>query len=77
MLKFEQKIEILANKSKKTMGIEAYVLDRAERVGEKRGIKAKPVAFVKTLFVHTDFDDTKIALLAGVSVEMVQKLRNS
>jgi len=89
--KFEKEIEILTNKTKKTMGIEEFVLERAERIGEKRGlakgekrgiekgiekgIEAKTEQFVRTLILQTDFDDAKIASLTDAPVETVQKLR--
>ncbi len=44
---------------------------RGEEVGE---VKQKLI-FVHNLLVNTDFDDTKIAALANVSVEYVQKMR--
>ncbi|MCU0340054.1 MAG: Rpn family recombination-promoting nuclease/putative transposase [Spirosomaceae bacterium] len=76
---FEQKIEILTNKTKKTMGIEEFVLNRAERIGEKRGEKrgenTQKLKFVKSLITQTDFDDAKIAALTAVDVATVQRLR--
>jgi hypothetical protein len=82
--KFEKEIELLANKTEKTMGIEEFVLARAERIGEKRGEKRgiekerfeQKLAFVKTLLKETDFDDAKIALLASVTIEFVNQVRS-
>lgn len=86
-LKFDQAIEQLLNKPKETMGIVEFVLERERRIGEKKGIEkgiekgvekgieVQKMLFVKTLLAQTDFDDAKIASLADVSVETVQKLR--
>jgi predicted transposase YdaD len=81
--KFEEELAILTYKSKKTMGIEEFVLARAERVGEKRGEKRgmllkeneKNISFVQTLLKETDFEDAKIARLASVTVEFVTQIR--
>ena len=63
------------------MGIEEFVLDRAERIGRKegmeKGIEIRNTAFVKTLLAETDFDDAKIARLASVSLAFVQKFRKN
>jgi predicted transposase YdaD len=87
LIKFEQEITTLTNKSTQTMGIEAFILDRAERIGEKRGIEKgikkgikegienQKYIFVKTLLTETAFDDTKIATLASVTVDFVEKMR--
>lgn len=82
-IKFDEELAILTYKNKKTMGIEEFVLARAERVGEKRGEKRgmllkeneKNVSFVQTLLKETDFDDAKIARLASVTVEFVAQIR--
>jgi hypothetical protein len=37
--KFEEQIRIITDKSEKTMGIEEFVIDRATRIGLKRGIE--------------------------------------
>lgn len=65
------------------MGIEEFVLTRAERIGEKRGIEkgiekgieVQKLSFVQALINHTDFDDSKIASLTGVDVSIVQQIR--
>ena len=87
-VKFDEAIELLLNKPKETMGIVEFVLERERRLGEKRGlakgekkgvgkgIETQKLHFVNTLLAETDFDDAKIASLADVSVETVQKLRN-
>ncbi|MBB3839271.1 putative transposase YdaD [Runella defluvii] len=87
-VKFDEAIELLLNKPKETMGIVEFVLERERRLGEKRGlakgekkgvgkgIETQKQHFVNTLLAETDFDDAKIASLADVSVETVQKLRN-
>ena len=84
--KFDTEIETLTNKTKKTMGIEEFVLHRAELIGEKRGerkaekrgekkARELSLSFVKALLQETDFGDTKIALLASVNVEFVQQVK--
>ena len=81
--KFEKELETLTNKTKKTMGIEEFVLARAERIGEKKGIEkgiekgsqARNVSFVQALLKETDFDDEKIAGLVSVTPEFVQQVR--
>ena len=80
---FEKEIELLTNKTRKTMGIEEFVLTRAERIGEKRGIEkgiekgieVQKLSFVQALINQTDFDDSKIASLTGVDASIVQQIR--
>ena len=90
-VKFDEAIDLLFNKPKETMGIVEFVLERERRLGEKRGlakgekkgvergiekgIETQKLLFVNTLLTETDFDDAKIASLADVTVETVQKLR--
>lgn len=81
-LKFEKAIDEL-NNNRKTMGIREFVLDRAKKEGFERGVKKgmsqkeyeKNLAFVTSLIRETDFDDEKIAKIAGVSVKFVTELR--
>lgn len=81
--KFDKSIETIIDKSSKTMGIEEFVIDRARRMGEKKGkIIGKQIAyakkdylFVSNLISRTDFDDSKISSLANVSLEFVKKIR--
>jgi predicted transposase/invertase (TIGR01784 family) len=85
--KFDEEVEVLTNQTKKTMGIEEFVLARAERIGEirgeKKGIKKgisqgannQAILMVKNLINQTDFSDQKIASLAGISLETVQEIR--
>ena len=92
IVNFEKEIEELTHKTKKTMGIEEFVLDRAKRMGEKigieigmkkgmkkgieKGIESRNFSFVKTLLEETDFDDAKISRLAAVNIEFVLQVRN-
>lgn len=55
------------------MGIEELLLNRAE----KQGMKKKGRKVVLNLLANTDFSDEKIARLAEVSKEYVEKLRKS
>ena len=68
------------------MGIEEFVINRAERIGELRGEKraekrAEKIAqiqglnFVKALLKETDFNDEKIVMLASVKLEFVDEVR--
>ena len=84
--KFDNAIEQLLNKPKETMGIVEFVLERERRLGEKKGIKKgiekgiekerheRNFTFVSRLLKETDFDDAKIAELAGVTLEFVQSV---
>ena len=78
-IKFDSSLEQLLNKPKETMGIVEFVLDRERRLseqrGEKKGKEAQKLAFVVKMIKSTDFDNAKIAALADVAVEVVQKLR--
>ena len=89
--KFEQEIEVITNKTPKTMGIEEFILERANRVGLKKGMEKgmekgikkgrveayaeKDYAFVKSLLTQTDFDNEKIAQIASVNADFVKKIR--
>lgn len=50
-------------------------LSHAERTGEQRMKETKDMAFVRTLVRDTDFDDQKIAALAGVEEDFVRNIR--
>jgi hypothetical protein len=68
--KFEQEIAILTERSK-TMGIEEFLLDQAE----KKGISDKEIAITKSLLTSTDFNVEKIAQLVGVTEDFVLKIK--
>ena len=88
--KFVQEIEILTERTK-TMGIEEFLLDRAEKRGIQKGIQKgitkgieqgksekeleKDVAFTKSLLLSTDFSTLKIAELVGISEDFVLKVK--
>ncbi|WP_428660050.1 hypothetical protein [Runella sp.] len=57
------------------MGIEEFVLARAERNGEKKGMLKKNLSFVKKLLQKTDFSNEQIADLAGVQTACVEQVR--
>lgn len=68
------------------MGIEEFVLDRERRLGEKIGLKKaekiikkeihlRLLFLIRNLITETDFDDAKIATLAGVSSAFVKNIR--
>ena len=85
--KFEKDIAILTEGSK-TMGIEEFLLDRAEKKGIEKGIEEgiekgmtqkeleKNIAFTRNLLTSTDFSSLKIAQLVGVSEDFVLKIKN-
>ena len=61
------------------MGIEEFVINRAERIGEIRGEKRaeqiQGLNFVKALLKETDFNDERIVMLASVKLEFVDEVR--
>ena len=61
------------------MGIEEYILARAENKGIKKGLTKGRQEGVNLMIIallkETDFTNERIAIMAGVSVEHVQKLR--
>jgi hypothetical protein len=78
--KFEYKLDEITNRPK-TMGIKEYALDRERRLGRKEGrevtmLEDKTI-FTKSLLEQTDFTDEKIALLVGVEVDFVRRVKNS
>lgn len=73
--KFDEELDIITNEPAETMGIEEFVLKRERRLGEKKGISQKEKTFVEALISETDFDDAKIASLAGVSSAFVKNIR--
>jgi hypothetical protein len=77
--KFDEVIDDLKNKPKKTMGIEEFVLDRERRVGRKEGeskaYQEKDTLFVKNLLKKLTLSDEQIVDIAGVPLEFVQKIR--
>ncbi|RXF67757.1 hypothetical protein [Arcticibacter tournemirensis] len=55
------------------MGTREYLLDKAKR----EGLESKSYEFVNNLLKQTDFDDSRISVLAGVPVDFVRKVRES
>ena len=53
------------------MGLEEFLLDRAE----KQGIKKKELSFTQTLLKETNFSIEKIATLVGVTVDFVENVK--
>lgn len=78
MIKFDTEIELLTGKST-TMGIEEFLINRANEEGiEKgieKGIELKDRSFVKTLLQETDFSLKKISQLVGVSLTFVEQVK--
>ncbi|WP_245859535.1 RpnC/YadD family protein [Spirosoma aerolatum] len=81
--KFDEQISILTNQ-RKTMGLEEFLLQRAEqqgekrgeRKGEKKGIEKTKKIFIQNLLTKTNHSDELIADLADVDVSLVSKLRH-
>ncbi|MFI5138454.1 MAG: hypothetical protein ACHQIM_11570 [Sphingobacteriales bacterium] len=65
------------------MGIEEFLLDRAEKEGFKKGLEIAmtqrefemDVAFTRSLLSSTDFNISKIAQLVGVNEDFVLKVK--
>ncbi len=61
------------------MGTQEILLHQAETLGIEKGIEKgvsiKERDFATSLILSTDFDDTKIAMLVGVTEEYVTNLR--
>ena len=86
--KFEEQVKEKQGRST-TVGTREYLLDKAKREGlekglaqglEKgleKGVESKSYEFVNNLLKQTDFDDSRISILAGVSIDFVRKVRES
>ena len=72
--KFEKELEILTERSS-TMGIEEFLLDRATKQGEKKGLEQKSHAVVENLIKELGLSNEQAAGIAEVSVEYVAKVR--
>lgn len=67
------------------MGTREYLLDKAKREGLEKGlaqgleqgVESKSYEFVNNLLKQTDFDDSRISVLAGVPVDFVRKVREA
>lgn len=77
---FENEILVKEGRST-TMGTREYLLDKATNKGKLEGKleteEKNKTEFVTNLILDTNFGDAKIASLAVVSVEFVQKVRAS
>ncbi|MCE7040847.1 hypothetical protein [Dyadobacter sp. CY312] len=62
------------------MGLEEFLLDRAEKQGIEKGAKEekvkKNIAFTQSLLKHTNFSIEKIADLVGVSEDFVTEVKS-
>lgn len=78
--KFERAIEEITQRST-TMGIEQFLLERAQKQGIEKGIEKgineKTLAFTKTLIRETNFTTEEIARLVDVSVSFVEDVKKS
>ena len=63
----------------KNMSSYDYLMQKATKegieIGIDKGVSIKEKDFATSLIVSTDFDDEKIAMLVGVTVEYVSDLR--
>ena len=83
--KFDTEIELITTGNHTTMGIEQFLLQRAENKGIKKGIEKgieiasyeKDLSFTTKLLIDTDFTSEKIAGLAGVTVAFVEEVKAS
>jgi len=76
-IKFEEEMNVITNKNAITMGIEEFLLQRAEKKGIEKGVETSKTIFVTSLLQSTDFDSEKIASLADTTVAFVEKIRKS
>jgi predicted transposase/invertase (TIGR01784 family) len=77
--KFESSIDELSNKIRKPMGIEEFILTRAERKGElkgeKRGELTSKTLVIENLIQKMGLSNEQVANIAEVSIEFVEKIR--
>ena len=57
------------------MGIEEIIIEMAKQEGELKGSQKQQIFFVENLLRSTDFDDEKIASLAGVPAAFVEEVK--
>jgi hypothetical protein len=57
------------------MGIEEFLLQRAEEQGKRKGTEKMKTKFVKNLIKLTDFSNERIASLVDVNVAFYEKIR--
>jgi predicted transposase/invertase (TIGR01784 family) len=73
-VKFERELDLITE-NRKTMGIEEFLLDRAEKTGIKKGQFQSSIDFTKALLSNTNFTAEKIASLVGVSIDFVNEIK--
>jgi len=76
LAKFEQGISILTKRST-TMGIEEFLLDRAEKKGRKEGIEKgieKGIKDTALKMIESGLDIKLIADITGLTIEEIEKL---
>lgn len=61
--------------TRKPMGIIELVTEEATRIARIEGERRKMLLFIQQLIADTDFDDARIARLAGGTPELVQIIR--
>lgn len=68
-------------KNKQTMGIEEFLLDRAEKKGIAKGIEkgaeSERLKIVQSLLINTDFDNEKISSLTGFPIQFIEQMRDN
>lgn len=73
-VKFDKELNAITL-NKKTMGLEEFLLDRAEKQGMKQGALDKTVSFTKNLLEKKVYSFEEIASLVGESVDFVNKIK--
>ena len=69
--KFENEIDAITQTNKR-MGLEEFLLDRAQKQGERN----RNIAIAEALLKEASFPVEKIADLVGVSVEFVNEIKH-
>lgn len=80
IVKFDQQIDSITNQPK-NMGLEEFLLYRAEKLGMRQGlaqgIEQQNKLLIQNLLTQTDFTVEKIASLVGVSTDVVVKIKTT
>lgn len=75
-LTFEKQLESITENIS-TMGIEELILHITEQKGIEKGIEKGKAEVVRNLIIKLGLNDEQAANVAGVSIEFVQKVRDS
>lgn len=79
-IKFDKELDEITQ-NKQTMGIEEFLLDRAEKKGIAKGIEkgaeSERLKIVQSLLINTDFDNEKISSLTGFPIQFIEQMRDN